>query len=63
MIDKLSGVKSDDRELISEISSEICSAIESLAISNDIENEIAKALSNHGEYEAYAVRHFLQIAP
>ncbi|MDF2889840.1 MAG: phosphoenolpyruvate synthase [Clostridia bacterium] len=56
MIDKLSGLKSDNRELTSEISSEIRSTIEKLVISKDIENEIEKALFLHGENEAYAVR-------
>ena len=56
LIEKLAGVKSADRKQIADISKGIRDAIENLVIPKDIEDEITKALSVHGEYEAYAVR-------
>ena len=56
LLERLTKVKSDNRELISEISDKIRTTIENIKISEEIEFEIAKALTKYGEYEAYAVR-------
>ncbi|MBB6214247.1 pyruvate,water dikinase [Anaerosolibacter carboniphilus] len=56
LLEKLTELKSDDRDQISEISKKIRSSIENLKMAKDIENEIMKALALFGEQEAYAVR-------
>lgn len=56
LLEKLSELKSDDREQISEISKGIRLVIENIEIDNDIEREIIKSLYLYGENEAFAVR-------
>jgi len=56
LIDKLTEVKADARDQISEISRSIRFVIEKLAMPGDIEDEIARELSKYGGDEAYAVR-------
>lgn len=56
LLEKLTELKLDDRNQISEISRKIRLVIEDLEITKDIENEITKALSLYDENQAYAVR-------
>lgn len=56
LIDKLSELKSDDRDKISEISKKIRLVIENLRMGVDIENEITRVLLIYGSNEAYAIR-------
>jgi len=56
LIEKLTELKADDRDLILQISKSIRSVIENLNIDSDIQNEIAGVLSIYGGNEAYAIR-------
>jgi rifampicin phosphotransferase len=56
LLDKLSLLKVEDRNKISELSSEIRSLIEEMAIPEDIDEEIVRHLYGLGEKNAYAVR-------
>ncbi len=56
LLDQLSLLKVEDRNKISELSAEIREAIENIAIPQDIDEEIARFLSETGEKNAYAVR-------
>ncbi|MBD2212765.1 phosphoenolpyruvate synthase [Nostoc linckia FACHB-104] len=56
LLDQLSLLKVEDRHKISELSCEIRSFIEGIAIPEDINEEIARLLSRLGEKNAYAVR-------
>ncbi|MBD2337365.1 phosphoenolpyruvate synthase [Calothrix sp. FACHB-156] len=56
LLDQLSLLKVEDRHKISELSCEIRSFIEGIAIPQDINEEIARLLSRLGEKNAYAVR-------
>lgn len=56
LLDELSGLKTDKRKNISEISAKIRTAIESIPIPDDITEEIEGYLAKFGEKEAFAVR-------
>ncbi|MFL5733704.1 MAG: phosphoenolpyruvate synthase [Chloroflexia bacterium] len=56
LLDQLSLLKMEDRGKIGELSGEIRSVIEGIAIPEDINEEIARFLSRLGEENAYAVR-------
>jgi pyruvate,water dikinase len=56
LLDQLSLLKAEDRNNISELSSEIRRLIEGIAIPEDIHEELARHLSRLGEENAYAVR-------
>lgn len=56
LINQLSGLKVENKEKISEISSRIRKAINEISIPADIEKEIVNYLSRFGEKNAYAVR-------
>jgi rifampicin phosphotransferase len=56
LLDRLSLLKVEDRHKIGELSGEIRSFIEGIAIPQDINEEIARLLSRLGEKNAYAVR-------
>jgi rifampicin phosphotransferase len=56
LLDQLSLLKVDDRDKIGELSGEIRSFIEGIAIPEDINKEITRVLSRIGEENAYAVR-------
>ena len=56
LIEKLTKLKSEDREQISQISKSIRSIIENLEIDRNIYNEITEALSIYGIDDAYAIR-------
>nr|MDZ7980137.1 PEP/pyruvate-binding domain-containing protein [Aulosira sp. ZfuVER01] len=56
LLDQLSHLLVEDRHKISELSCEIRSFIEGIAIPQDINEEIARLLSRLGEKNAYAVR-------
>jgi pyruvate,water dikinase len=56
LIDKLTEIRSDDRDQISRISKCIRLAIEDIKMENNIQNEIIGALSIYGKNEAYAIR-------
>jgi len=56
LLDQLSLLKVEDRHKISELSCEIRSFIEEIAIPQGINEEIARLLSRLGEKNAYAVR-------
>jgi pyruvate,water dikinase len=56
LLDQLSLLKVEDRNKISELSGEIRSLIEGVAIPENIHEEIARHLSRLGEENAYAVR-------
>ena len=56
LLDRLSLLKVDDRNKISELSGEIRRLIERAAIPEDIREELARHLSRLGEENAYAVR-------
>ena len=55
-LDQLSGLSPDDRESISMLSAEIRSAIERIAVPEDVAADIRGALERLGENVAYAVR-------
>jgi pyruvate,water dikinase len=56
LLDQLSVLDVGDGERISELSAEVRRIIEGIAISGDIQDEIARHLSRLGEHNAYAVR-------
>ncbi|HEY9607165.1 MAG TPA: phosphoenolpyruvate synthase [Allocoleopsis sp.] len=56
LLEQLSLLKVEDRDKIGELSGEIRRAIEGIAISEDINEEITEFLSRLGEKSAYAVR-------
>lgn len=57
LIKKLTVLKSDDREHISQISKRIRSVIQKLGMESDIQNEITKVLTIYGSNdESYAIR-------
>jgi pyruvate,water dikinase len=56
LFEKLMKLRADDRDEISQISKEIRSVIENLNMAKDIEDEITRAISLHGEQQAYAIR-------
>jgi len=56
LLGQLALLKVEDREKISELSGEIRSVIEGIAIPQDIHEEITRLLSRLGEKNAYAVR-------
>ncbi|MEH1939574.1 MAG: phosphoenolpyruvate synthase [Nostoc sp.] len=56
LLDRLSHLLVEDRHKIGELSGEIRSFIEGIAIPQDINEEIASHLSSFGEKNAYAVR-------
>src|SRR5262249_2338406 len=56
LLDQLSLLKVEDRNKISELSSEIRRLIEGITIPEDIHEELARHLSRLGEENAYAVR-------
>jgi phosphoenolpyruvate synthase/pyruvate phosphate dikinase len=56
LLDQLSHLKKEERNNISELSGEIRRLIESIAIPEDIHDELALHLSRLGEENAYAVR-------
>jgi len=56
LIEKITELKYDDRDKISQISKKIRLVIENLKMDCDIENEIARGLHLFGENEAYAIR-------
>ena len=56
LLDQLALLKVEDRDEIGELSAEIRRAIEEITIPEDIEEEIARALSKFGEKDAYAIR-------
>ncbi len=56
MLDQLSLLKMEDGDKINELSGEIRRAIEEIVIPQDIDKEITRSLSRHGEKNAYAVR-------
>ncbi|NHA02277.1 phosphoenolpyruvate synthase [Mucilaginibacter sp. HC2] len=56
LLDQLSLLKVEDRSKISELSSKIRKAIESVTIAQDIVDEIANYLTRFDENEAFAVR-------
>jgi pyruvate,water dikinase len=56
LLDQLSLLKVEDRYKISELSGEIRTVIEGIAIPEDIHEEITRFLSRLGEKNAYAVR-------
>jgi pyruvate,water dikinase len=55
-LDRLSRVKPDDREAIRALSSGVRRAIEGVAMPNDLEAAITRALARLGDQAAYAVR-------
>ena len=55
-LDQLSNLNSDDRESIRTLSAEIRSAIEGIAVPEDMAAEITRALAQLGDTVAYAVR-------
>lgn len=56
LLDKLTRLKVEERENISEISAKIRTAIERISIPGDIAEEIANHLTKFGESDAFAVR-------
>src|SRR5260370_31621797 len=56
LLDQLSLLKVEDRDKIGELSGEIRSVIEGIAIPQDISEDITRLLSRLGEKDAYAVR-------
>lgn len=56
LLDQLSLLKIDEREIIGELSAEIRRVIEGIAIPDDINEEITSHLSGLGEKNAYALR-------
>ncbi|OUD01193.1 rifamycin-inactivating phosphotransferase [Streptomyces swartbergensis] len=55
-LDQLSRVNPDDREAIRTLSAQIRRTIEGIAIPDDLATAITRALAQHGEQAAYAVR-------
>jgi len=56
LIEKLTDLKPDDRDKVSQISKSIRLVIKNLSMDNDIKNEITRALTIYGSNEAYAIR-------
>lgn len=56
LLDQLSLLKVEDRNKIGELSGEIRRVMEGITIPEDIDEEITRRLSGHGEKNAYAVR-------
>ncbi|MBR0600019.1 rifamycin-inactivating phosphotransferase [Sinanaerobacter chloroacetimidivorans] len=56
LLEKLVGVKSDEKDLISEISGSIRSVIENSSMPKEVENAIIEALSPFDRQQAFAVR-------
>src|ERR1700712_2351885 len=56
LLDQLSLLKVEDRNKIAELSREIRTIIEGVAIPEDITEEITRQLSTFGEKNAYAIR-------
>ncbi len=56
LLNELTPLKTEDRELISKLSTKIRAVIEQTPIPKDIEEEIAGHLTTFGEKEAFAVR-------
>src|SRR5579859_5418050 len=56
LLDQLSLLKVEDRDKIGELSGDLRSAIERIAIPQDIHEEITRFLSRLGEKNAYAIR-------
>lgn len=56
LLDQLSLLAAEDREMIGELSKKIRNAIEGIAIPTAIEDEITRQLAKLGEKRAYAVR-------
>lgn len=56
LMDRLSTLKSEDRNAVAEISSEIRGIIEGAKMADDIREEITRHLSELGKDDAYAVR-------
>jgi pyruvate,water dikinase len=55
-LDRLSGLKPDDRDTVRALSAEIRGALEGLAIPEDLASAITRSLARLGEQAAYAVR-------
>ncbi|SCF12881.1 pyruvate, water dikinase [Micromonospora coriariae] len=55
-LDRLSRLDADDREKIRALSAEIRRAIEGVVLPDDVAGAITRALTQHGEHAAYAVR-------
>jgi rifampicin phosphotransferase len=55
-LDRLSGLKPDDREAIRALSAEIRQTLEAIAIPDDLASAITRPLARLGEQAAYAVR-------
>src|SRR5687767_13193109 len=55
-LDRLSRLNPDDRDVIRTLSAEIRRTIEGIAIPDDLAAAITRALAQHGEQAAYAVR-------
>ncbi|MFY0522902.1 rifamycin-inactivating phosphotransferase [Archangium gephyra] len=55
-LDRLSRLKAEDRDGIRELSAEIRTLIEGMAIPEDVQEAITRVLSRLGEHAAYAVR-------
>jgi pyruvate,water dikinase len=56
LLDRLAGLKADDREAIRELAAAIREVIEGTAIPDEVQEAIAGFLARLGEQEAYAVR-------
>ncbi|MFD9076204.1 phosphoenolpyruvate synthase, partial [Streptomyces lasiicapitis] len=56
LLDRLSRVNPDDREAVRSLSAQVRRTIEEVAIPGDIAAAITRALAQHGEQTAYAVR-------
>jgi pyruvate,water dikinase len=56
LLDRLSPLKAEDRDKISELSGEVRRVIEGIAIPDDLDEEITRHLSRLGEENAYAIR-------
>jgi rifampicin phosphotransferase len=56
LLDRLALLKAEDREAIRELAAEIRGVIEGIAIPEDVQEAIARALARLGEQGAYAVR-------
>ncbi len=56
LLDRLALMKAEDREAIGELAGSIRGVIEAIAIPEDVQAAITRALARMGEQEAYAVR-------
>ncbi|MDD4046582.1 MAG: phosphoenolpyruvate synthase [Tissierellia bacterium] len=56
LIEKLTQLKADDRDQISQICKSIRSVIENFRMESDIQSEIISVLSKYGDNESYAIR-------